>query len=274
MQNDEFTPRQIILGCLGLLLIPLIIVVFFSIKTVSPGEAAVVTRFGSLQGVRLDGIHVALMEGYTYYDLRTKRVDAEHETGSKDGQFIFVDTAFSYNLKSADLPALFSEVGSQEALELKFIVPVIRDTVYQVAAQYAADEILPKQSEFRGKIFDSLKERMNQEYIDIVDLQIIDIDFTSEYNAVLESKQIAEQNAVKERQVSEQNLEKQKIDIQAGIAQKNFELEAAKIDAEKNRLLQQSLAPNLVQKMWIEKWNGILPTTLSGSDIGLLLGMK
>lgn len=35
---------------------------------------------------------------------------------------------------------------------------------------------------------------------------------------------------------------------------------AAQAEAEANRLKQQALTPQILEKMWIEKWNGVLPT--------------
>ena len=38
----------------------------------------------------------------------------------------------------------------------------------------------------------------------------------------------------------------------------------AAAQAEAQALLQQSLTPELIQKMWIEKWNGVVPTYQMG----------
>lgn len=249
-------------------------VLFFSIKKVNPGEAAVITSFGRMKGVRTEGVRLALFEGYTRYNLKTKKLDGHHEAGSKNGQYIFVDTSFSYNLKAQDLPNLYKEVGSQKDLEEKFIHPVIRDVVYQATAQYSADDILPRQGEFRELVIKLLKERLDQRYFDMVDLQITNIDFSPEYNAALEQKQIAEQTAIKEKQIAEQNSAKQKIEIEQNLRQKNYELEAAKVDAERQRLLTESLTPTLLQKAWIEKWNGVLPVTMTGADSNFILPLK
>lgn len=263
-ERDEaaLTPLGYIAIILGMVIVIMLICVVLSIKTIIPGEAAVAVKFGELNGVRNEGVHLALFEGYTIYNLKTNKLEGEHETGSSDGQFIYVDTAFTYTLKSDKLPELYSKVGTQLDLENKFIIPVIRDITYQVAAGYATDEILPKQGEFRSQILEEIKVRMNQDYINVVDLQITDIDFKPEYNTVLEQKQIAEQNAIKDRQVAEQDLERKKV-----------ELESTRIEAEKQKLLIQSLTPELLQKMWIEKWNGTLPTTVAG-DSDVLLPLK
>lgn len=267
------TPTGWVAAIGGGILALLLIVIIFSIKTINPGQAAVATRFGELNGVRNDGTYLALFEGYTVYDLKTKRVDDKHEGGSKNGQFIYVNTAFSYNLKSDKLTELYSQVGSQEDLENKFINPVIRDVIYQSTAQYTADEILPRRAEFRDVVIKTLKERLNQEYFNYVDLQITDIDFTPEYNASLEQKQIAEQNAIRDRQVAQQNNEKAKIELETVKIDAQKKVEAARGESEAQSLLRQTLTAELIQKMWIEKWNGTLPTTMTG-DSSVILPLK
>ncbi len=247
----------------GTILIILAVIVISSIKTIQPGEAAVATKFGELNGVRNEGMYLALFEGYTIYDLKAKRIDGHHEAGSKNGQFIFVDAAFSYNLESTKLQQLFSEVGSQTDVEQKFIHPVLADVIKEVTAQYSADEILPKQAEFRLAIENAIKERMNQEYIIIGDLQITNIDFTAEYNQAIELKQIAQQDAQK----AQYKLDQTKVEAQAQVVQ-------AQAQADAQKLLQQTLTPEILQKLYFEKWNGVLPTTLTGSDSSFLLPLK
>lgn len=256
------------------LAIVLAIPFFGSIKTISPGQAAVSTRFGTLNGIRNEGIYLAIFEGYTLYDLKAKQVVARHAAGSKDGQYIYVDTAFTYSLQSGKLTDLYSQVGTQIELEAKFINPVLQDVVYQLASQFSAAEILPKRAEFRGMVIETLKERLNQNYFNFIDLQITDIDFSPEYNASLEQKQIAEQNAIRDRQVAEQNNEKAKVELETVKIQAQKDIEAAKGNSEAQRLLQQSLTTELIQKMWIEKWDGKLPTTSAGANSSFYLPAK
>lgn len=46
---------------------------------------------------------------------------------------------------------------------------------------------------------------------------------------------------------------------------------AAEAEKEANELKQKSLTPMLLQKMWIEKWNGNVPTVASTNGIMLNL---
>lgn len=71
------------------------------------------------------------------------------------------------------------------------------------------------------------------------------------------------QEAIDRRFASEQDLEIQKNKNEANIAKAEAEAEAmimlAEAQAEANRLLAESLSPALLEKMYYEKWNGVLP---------------
>lgn len=272
------TGTGVVATILGVILFVVLVSVLFSIKTVTPGTAAVVTSFGELRGVRENGTHLALFEGYTIYDLTAKQVTGHHEGGSRDGQFVFVDIAFTYSLRTEKLAELYSRVGTQQNLEDKFVHPVIADAVKRTAAQYGADEILPKQEEYRQAVKKAIAEQMNQEYLTVGDLVITNIDFTPEYNAILEQKQINEQTAISQRQVVEQKGITQKLELEQYMRQKDAELAAARIDAQKQELLVQALTPELLQKMYIDmlqsKWNGAFPTTMTGDGSILSLPIK
>lgn len=50
-------------------------------------------------------------------------------------------------------------------------------------------------------------------------------------------------------------------------------LVTARANAEATRLQQEVLTPLFVQKLWIESWNGVLPTTITGGNTSLMMGI-
>lgn len=233
------------------------------IRTVAPGEAAIVVRGGSVIGdIRKEGLYIEPLSGGNWYDLKTTLVQDKFDAGSKEAQYVYVDAAFTYSLKEDQLKDLFRNVGSQDDLKNKIIVPTLKDVVKLATAQYSANEILPKQGEFRSKVKELLGERLDQTYLKIEDIQITNIDFSDEYNKAIEAKQKAEQETAK----------------------KKFELQQAQIDADKKvteakgaaeaqRLQQQTLTEPILNKLWLDKWDGHLPQYV-GSDIPLYMPTK
>jgi regulator of protease activity HflC (stomatin/prohibitin superfamily) len=51
-------------------------------------------------------------------------------------------------------------------------------------------------------------------------------------------------------------------------------LVAAQAEAEANRLKQQALTPQILQKMWIEKWNGTLPSVITSGNSSTFLDIS
>lgn len=65
--------------------------------------------------------------------------------------------------------------------------------------------------------------------------------------------------AVNEKNAAVQQAQKAQNEVLVAEAQAKKLLVAAQAEAEANRLKQQALTPQILEKMWIEKWNGALP---------------
>jgi regulator of protease activity HflC (stomatin/prohibitin superfamily) len=91
-------------------------------------------------------------------------------------------------------------------------------------------------------------------------VNLVDIDFTPEFNKVVEEKQIEEQKIRTAQYVRMQAEENKKTEILK-----------AEAEATKQRLLQQSATREVVNLKWIEKWNGVLPQVNAGKDTMLIV---
>lgn len=65
--------------------------------------------------------------------------------------------------------------------------------------------------------------------------------------------------AVNEKNAAVQQAQKAQNEVLVAEAQAKKLLVAAQAEAEANRLKQQALTPQILEKMWIEKWDGALP---------------
>ena len=90
----------------------------------------------------------------------------------------------------------------------------------------------------------------------------------------IEEKIKATQRAIqRENELREAEAEaKKKIAQAEGDA--TAQIARARAEAEANTLRQKSYTEEVLRAMWIEKWDGKLPQTLTGDDIQLLLGMQ
>jgi len=76
----------------------------------------------------------------------------------------------------------------------------------------------------------------------------------------IEQKQVAEQNAKKAQYIANQALK----DAEAAVNK-------ARGEADSQKLQQQTLTSEILQKMWIQQWNGVLPVYMLGSDTNMMM---
>jgi multidrug efflux pump subunit AcrA (membrane-fusion protein) len=109
-----------------------------------------------------------------------------------------------------------------------------------------------------------LSERLTPRNITIEEVSITEFQFSDEFNRAIESKQVAQQNALR----AEQELRRAQIDSQRQVAEAEAQAEAriavAQAEAEALRLQREVISPELLQLRFIEKWNGVLPRFTGG----------
>ena len=82
-------------------------------------------------------------------------------------------------------------------------------------------------------------------------------DFSSEFNAAIEAKQTAQQQALK----AEQDLERIKVEAEQKITEAQAEAEAYKLKS-------QQITDEMIRMTAVEKWDDKLPTVMTdGSNI-------
>ena len=114
-----------------------------------------------------------------------------------------------------------------------------------------------------SNILFSLQERMkvNEYPVAITNFQMINIDYSDQFERAIEKKVVAEQEALEEANRTKQ------------VAQKaEQQVVSAKAEAESMRIRANALAqnPKLVSYEAVQKWNGVLPTVMAGDSTPLL----
>ena len=121
-------------------------------------------------------------------------------------------------------------------------------------AKKTAEEIITRRQELKSDIDKLLVNRLGQYGIILSDVSIISINFSAEFNRAIEAKQVAEQDA-----------KKAVFQAQQATNDATARVNKAEGEAKAQALQTQSLTPELLQKMWIEKWRGEVPSTFSSN---------
>ena len=242
----------IILGFIALILL----LALNPITTISAGHRGVVTAWGAVTGEVLgEGIHwvTPFKEDVTKLDVRVQKEETEAGAASKDLQVVHAKIAVNYHLEADKVHLLYQEVGKDFGATI--IAPAVQEGVKAATAQFTAEELITKRESVKDHIKTHLKDNLLPRHIIIDDVLITNFDFSTEFNKAIESKQTAQQEALR----AKNELEKVKVEAEQRIAQARAEAEAIKIQAE---AITQQGGDNYVQLEAIKKWNGQLPSQM------------
>ena len=132
------------------------------------------------------------------------------------------------------------------------ITPAIQQIVKEYTAKYTAENLVSSRSELSEQIITALTAQLENYGIELVNASIENIDFTEEFTAAVEAKQVAEQKKLQAQTEAEQKL----IEAQA---EADALLIEAQAQADANALLEASLTEMILRKAMIDKWDGVLP---------------
>lgn len=133
-------------------------------------------------------------------------------------------------------------------------------------------------SKIEPLVSDYLQNSLNDKYgvdtIVINKVVIKDADFEESYNQAIAAKQKAQLQSEKQTIENEKNVAKAEADAKVKKTKATAEAEAklikAKADSEANKLLEKSLTPEILQQLYLEKWDGKLPTYMTGDNSSVL----
>lgn len=258
--NTKHTASAVIPGLVGIGIISAIIIVN-SFFIVDAGERGVILRFGALHTIKNEGPHfkIPLVDSVVIIDVRINKSITTTESSSKDLQEVSSEIALNYHLDPARVGTIYKEIGL--SWNERIIDPAIRETMKATAARYTAEQLITKRSEVSNSIKELLRESISKYGLIVDEVSITDFSFSAEFDKAIESKQTAEQMALK----ASRDLDRIKIEAEQQIT-------AATAEAESLRLQRQVVSQELIQlremevrKIAVEKWDGKLPRVTGGA---------
>ena len=264
-------------------------IVFGSFVVIPAGHTGVVVTLGKVSDTVLqEGMHfkIPFAQEIVQIDNRIVKLEVSTEAFSKDLQTVSTVLAVNYRIAKNMSYSIYKEVGA--AFEEVLVSPAVNEALKAVVAKYTASDLVASRSEVSLQLDTELNEKLNTRGIYIEDLNIIDWDFSPEYIAAVEAKQVAEQTLIKtqteqeqqiviaeaeaEKKVIAANAEAESSLIEAEAEAKRIKLEA-EAQAEANRILAESVTDPLIDYQTIEKWDGQLPQVTMGESGSPLIGV-
>lgn len=274
----------------GIIIIGVIVVVvlFSAVRVVEPGSVHVVVRMGKVTGTILrPGLNFIIPILDRTYIYNTKKViyettneekqrfsnanykDYPVDTNTKDGQQVLIYYTIRFSVDPEKVTWVAQNIGNETDLVEKIVKADSRIWVRNIPREFEAEMLYTGNvTEVQSLIESKLRPSFEENGLLLDSVGIREIKFTDEYVKAIEAKQI---EAVR-IQVEKNKAEQARFQKEARIIQ-------AEGMAKEQELLRTSITQELLTKMWIEKWDGRLPSVMSGStgtimDISKIIGTK
>jgi regulator of protease activity HflC (stomatin/prohibitin superfamily) len=258
MDGQKIPGKAILIGVVGIAILLMIVATYFGVDA---GERGIVLRFGEVNRVVDPGPHfkIPLAEQVVHMSVRVQKTTTKTEAASRDLQVVQTTMVLNYNLEPAKAGELYSNIGLN--YNERIIDPAVKESFKAAAARYTAEELISKREALKTEVRNYLRDRLQGFGVVVVELSITDFEFSQEFNKAIESKQTAEQNALR----AKRDLDRIKVEAEQKIA-------SARAEAEALRLQRQVISPELIQLRQIEaqikaidKWDGKLPNVTGGA---------
>ncbi len=259
----------------------LAVLIFFAMccTVVDSGEVGIRFHKWSLNEQDYGGVE-GTCKGWVFYNPITTNVFTyptftqrkQYETFSvnaKDASLFEMDPTIAYRINPDKACDIFTKyrVGVKE-LEEGYIRTCIYEAYRTCANQYTSDSLMSNRANFERDVRTRLESSL-------MDEGFIVEEFTSQITPpqslaqMINEKNAAVQSALK----AENKVKEAEAEAKIRIAEAKGAAEAMQIKADAeayyNRTIAASLSPLIVQEDWIEKWNGTVPTVMSGSNMML-----
>ena len=169
------------------------------IYRVEPGERAIIFDKVGGTGIKKDvigtGFHfyIPFKQEIIKYDIRIQPYDHNYSSGTKDLQKVRLKIRFFFRPIEKFLPKLHLDFNKDY---MNKILPAIGNEVAKaVIARYDAEHLLKNREKVSKEIKDELVSRAKVFLIVLDDVSIFDMQFSPEFMASIEKKQVAQQEA-------------------------------------------------------------------------------
>jgi len=262
---------------------------FSCVEVVSPGYRGVVTRLGTVSMTPMsEGLNMkSPLDSVEEWCVQVQKIEATCNAGSADLQTVHTQISINYRLNADLTPAIRKDFGA--SYEDNIIKPALQESVKAVIARYQAAQLLEKRAAVRHEMELELSKKLGallENGFLISALNIENFSFEASFNAAIEAKQVAEQEAQRTR--NEVEREKAEADKQIEAARGRAESRALEAKAQAGAILVEAEArakaiqlesaalrdnPDILRLRAIERWDGGMPRVVGGDGGNFLFSL-
>ncbi len=249
---------------LGIPFVILVLLVVFLVLCnpfvmVGPGERGVKIKLGQVQDKSYEeGLHIIFpfVQKFRTMDVKIQKNTLTTQVYTKDIQQAHITYVINYKIQPENVHKLFQSVGVQ--YESKVLTPVVEGTIKDIIGKWNAQDLISNREKATGDILFKLQAQLKDNYIDVQDFQMTDINYSKVFEQAIENKVTAEQEA--------QRAKNKTVQVQEEARQKVI---AAEAEARSMAIRAQALSQNksLVQYEAVQKWDGKMPQYMLGNSV-------
>lgn len=173
------------------------------VYTVPGGHRAVMFNrvIGMKDAIYGEGLNfnIPWFERPIIYDIRTRPVNLQTLTGSKDLQMVTIAVRVLHKPDPNRLVWIYRTLGTN--YDERILPSIMNESAKAIVARYNANELLTKRDHVSKEISTDLQRRASLFNIVLDDVAITHLSFSPEYARAVEAKQVAQQEAEKAKYV-------------------------------------------------------------------------
>lgn len=233
-----------------------VLLISLSVFMVPAGSVGVVTRFGAVSRVAQPGLgmKIPLVDSVHLMSVRTQKDEVSASAMSENLQVVTSTVAINYHLDGMYAVQVYQNIGTNYADII--IAPALQNTFKSVTAKFTAEELITDREAVRQEAEKELTDRLAPYHIVVENFNIVNFDFSPEFQAAIEAKQVAQQAV----ETSKQKLAQAEIDAQTLVTQAQGQADAQKAFNDSG-----ALTPEYLQYLFLTQWDGVLPTVMTNS---------
>jgi len=255
-------------------LIALILIVFSSSFIIIPtGSTGVKSTFGQIDKHTLSaGFNWKMPFIQSVEEVNNKQQDINFDNKisaetNKRTTIYYNHITVTYQIGPTKSAWLFANVTDYKNLITNSLV----SSAIKSSSKTLLDEDATNRSKIEPLVAGYLQDSLNQKYgkdsVIINKVIVKDADFDQSYNKAIAEKQKAQLEAEKQAIINGKNIAKAEAEAKVKKTKANAEAEA-------NKMLEKSLTPEILKQLYLEKWNGKLPTYMTGNNSNILFDVK
>ncbi|MCQ2416743.1 MAG: prohibitin family protein [Oscillospiraceae bacterium] len=247
-------------------------VLLMGATTIVPaGNSGVVVTLGKVEATTMDeGFHLKIpfIQSVVNVNNQIQVYEVEAPAVSRDLQTVHSVIAVNFRVLSSKSAEIYHEIGND--YQAVVLTPAVQESVKSITAKYTAEELITERSTVGEQIKEQLNNKVMEYGIQIEKFNIVNFDFSSEFNSAIEQKQVAEQNLLKTETEQKEALviaeAEAKKKVIAAEAEADAILKKAEAEADANQMLNDSLTEKVLKKKMLDVWDGALPKVTSGDS--------